>query len=58
MLRPEGLPPAAPDDVESEAAGESASAPESDLDVDGDATVFVSTSELPAGTEHLPAKEK
>ena len=31
---------------------------ESDLEVDGDATVFVSASDLPAGTEHLSAKEK
>jgi len=58
VLRPEGLPPAVPDDAESTATDESGAGSESDLEVDGDATVFVSASDLPAGTEHLSAKDK
>ena len=58
VLRPESLPPAGPADGEPKATEDSAARSDSDLEVDGDATVFVSASDLPAGTEHLPGKEK
>ena len=58
VVRPESLPPAGPADGEPKATEDSAAPSDSDLEVDGDATVFVSASDLPAGTEHLPGKEK